>query len=143
MSRVRVGSCTSATQAGHTMNDINPLKVLGRVIRDALDPSANDYQGEARAVVAAIRADTEQGAALRVAVLGLSAENPALWDRLDETAPTSAQMIEWHAPQTAALLRQTPACQGELRPTVHSKSVHAGRDTHDHYGWLADYGQPS
>lgn len=89
------------------MTDINPMQVLGRVIRDALDPRANDYQGEARAVVAAIRADTEQGAALRLAVLGLSAKNPALWDRLDETAPTSAQMIEWHAPQTAALLRQT------------------------------------
>jgi len=24
---------------------------------------------------------------------------------------------------------ETPACQGELRPTVHSKSVHAGRDS--------------
>jgi hypothetical protein len=86
------------------MTDINALKVLGRAIRAALEPKADDYQGEACAVFAAIRADTGQGAALRLAVLGLSANNPALWDRLDETAPTSAQMIQSHAPQTAALL---------------------------------------
>ena len=109
------------------MNDINPMKVLGRVIRDALDPSANDYQGEARAVVAAIRADTEQGAALRLAVLGLSARNPALWDRLDETAPTSAQMIEWHAPQTAAILRQTNKRHRQRR-------YYAKRGSLDHHG---------
>jgi hypothetical protein len=106
------------------MTDINAMKVLGRVIRDALDPKANDYQGEARAVVAAIRADTEQGAALRLAVLGLSAKNPALWDRLDETAPTSAQMIEWHAPQTAALLRQT-------RRRPRARRFNAKRASHD------------
>ena len=97
------------------MTEINALKVLGRVIRDALDPKADDYQGEARAVVAAIRADTEQGAALRLAVLGLSVRNTALWDRLDDTAPTSAQMIEWHAPHTAALLRQTRKRQRQRR----------------------------
>ena len=110
------------------MTDINPLKVLGRVIRDALDPKANDYQGEARAVVAAIRADTEQGAALRLAVLGLSAHNPALWDRLDETAPTSAQMIEWHAPHTAALLRQT-------RKRQRQRHYYAKRTSHVDHGW--------
>lgn len=88
------------------MIDTDPIKVLGRAIRDALDTRANDFQGEARAVVAAIRADTQQGAALRLAVLGLSDHNPALWDRLDRTPATSAQMIEWHAPHTAALLRE-------------------------------------
>lgn len=88
------------------MTDFSSLQVLGRVIRDALDPDGNDYQREARAVVAAIRADTEQGAALRLTVLGQDANKPALWDRLDDTAPTSAQMIEWNAPHTAALLRQ-------------------------------------
>lgn len=87
------------------MTDTNPMKVLSSTIRDALDPKANDYQGEARAVVEAIRADTQQGAALRLAVLGLSDHNPALWDRLDEAATTSAQMIESHAPRTTALLR--------------------------------------
>jgi len=58
------------------MTDINALKVLGRAIRAALEPKADDYQGEACAIFAAIRADTGQGAALRPAVLGLAPTTP-------------------------------------------------------------------
>jgi hypothetical protein len=119
------------------MTDINALKVLRRVIRDALEPKADDYQGEACAVFAAIRADTGQGAALRLAVLGLSGlstNNLALWDRLDQRAPTSAQMIQWHAPHTAALLtpsEQAPQTAALLRQTRKPSAPAISRNTRE------------
>lgn len=88
------------------MTDFDAARVLGHVIHDALDPKANDYQREARAVIAAIQADSQVGAKLRKAIVGISPA-PALWDRLDETAPVSAQMIQWEAPHTAELIHSS------------------------------------
>jgi len=85
------------------MNDFDAAEILGHIIHNSLDPTANDYQAEARAVLAAIQADSPQGAELRKAILGFGPA-PALWDRLDKTAVVSAQMIEWHAPHTAELI---------------------------------------
>jgi hypothetical protein len=76
---------------------------MAKLIHDSLNPKGNDFQAEARAVIAAIKADTEQGAQLRKSILGF-APAPALWDRLDKTAPVSAQNIEWYAPRTAELI---------------------------------------
>jgi hypothetical protein len=89
------------------------VRVIALVIRDALSPAANDFQGEARAVIAAIQADTEQGDALRAAILGLGANQPALWDRLDKWAPLSAQMIQRHAPHTAELICHAEPIQSQ------------------------------
>lgn len=91
------------------MGDFDAAKVLGHVIHDALEPAANDYQQEARAVIAAIQADTQVGALLRQSILGLDESHIALWDRLDKTAVASAQNIEWEAPRTAAIIREDGA----------------------------------
>jgi len=85
------------------VGDFDAAQVLAEVIHYALNPKGNDFQREARAVIAAIKADTPQGAELRRAIFGFGPA-PALWDRLDKTAPTSAQMIEWYAPHTAELI---------------------------------------